>query len=84
MNTANLIHDDRLIRCKGCGAVFEVSRRVLADPMALLELKEGIAAKHTCRAEKKFAIVRVWRSPTGEGLVPYWNDAMRRLTPAQS
>lgn len=83
MNTRNLVHDDQSIRCTGCGNRFEVSRHVLANPMMLLELKEAIAADHTCRAQQ-FSIVRVWQAPTSEiGLEAYWNDAMRRLMPAQ-
>lgn len=84
MNTRNLVHDDRSIRCTGCGNRFEVSRRALSNPMMLLEIKESIAAEHTCRTERTFSIVRVWPSPRGEELSGYWNDAMRRLMPAQS
>jgi hypothetical protein len=84
MNISNLNHDSFSIRCRTCGNRFEVSRRVLADPELLVEAKESIAAKHTCRAEREYSIVRVFHSPTGEGLSEYWNTSMRRLMPAQS
>lgn len=84
MNTGHLVHDDRQIRCKTCGNCFEISRRVLSDPMALMQAKESIASRHFCRKRPEFKTIRVWRSATGADLVPYWNDAMRRLMPAQS
>lgn len=82
MQVSHLAHSDRGIRCKTCGAEFEVSRQVLRNPLQLLARKEGIAASHSCRKVRlTMPVVRVLR-PGVVSLETYWNGAMRRLTPA--
>jgi len=84
MEIHHLVHNDRAIRCKTCGAMFEVSSRALTNPLRLMEWKEGIAAKHTCRTARENSQVRVVDFQTHESLSAYWSGEMRRLMPAQS
>lgn len=82
MNITHLIHDDRCIRCKACGAKFEIPGFVLANPVRLFDAKEAIGAKHVCVRLSRKDPVQVWRQPTGKALDGYWTGAMRRLMPA--
>jgi hypothetical protein len=85
MNVSHLtaIPSESTIRCV-CGEVFEVRRKTLGDPHALLELKEKIAGEHKCNRapmQPEQSKIRVWQAPTsGAQLAHYYSQAMRRLT----
>ncbi len=84
MQISHLIHNRFGIQCKNCGAHFEVSSRALVSPDRLLEWKEGIAAKHTCRTAPlpMMPVVRVWHHPTGQQVAAYFTREVRRFLPA--
>jgi hypothetical protein len=85
MQIAHLAHGDTGIRCTKCGQHFEVRSWFLADPVRLVELKEGLAAKHTCRTARvvpMLSTVRVWRNPASEPASAYFSNEVRRYLPA--
>lgn len=82
MQTSHLKTCDGSIRCIHCGWEREISASTLANPIHLLEVKEGLAAKHVCKVRLARNNIRVWRSPTGRSLDGYYSGAMRRLMPA--
>lgn len=73
-----------MLRCKTCGAEFEVSGYLLANPEAFLAWRDGLAEKHVCRpANPVRTVVRVLQFPTGDDLQRYFDGEMRRLIAAQ-
>lgn len=79
MQISHLVHGSASIRCKVCGAEFEVSKHALSDPERLVSLKEGIAASHTCNNPRAVPVVPVLQFPNNESLAAYWSKETRRL-----
>lgn len=82
MKTSHLQTCPGAIRCTECGSAFEMSDRVLCDPIRLISFKESVASRHVCRLSRVQTHIRVWRTPSGKRLDVYYSGAMRRLMPA--
>lgn len=82
MQIGHLIHGSASIRCKTCGAEFEVSSHALSDPERLVALKEGIAASHSCNNPRAIPVVPVLQFPSNEALASYWSREARKLLQA--
>lgn len=84
MQIAHLAHSGTGIRCSKCGTHFEVRSSILANPVRLVEWKESLAAKHTCRkVTPRRSDVRVLMMPAGDVLARYWTENINKALPVQ-